>query len=286
MKPVGYLHEWEYPDEPGMVYREFLRKPPQSSIVRVTPLYAIPEGWTVVPKDPTDDMAGDKVKRGFHNPERTEKMVGMYRAGITLAKIGAHYGLTRERVRQILTNDAGISREEGGVTKRLRDKKFSANAKKSANFMLHKDVDLETYRVLQKNGATTAFGRQKQSAIDRGIEWRLSLGEWWSIWSNSNKWLKRGRNKGEYVMSRILNIGGYSVGNVHIQTCQENGRESTKRWLGKSKNYPRGIHLIYPAAKKPYLLKIAHAYYGYFETAEEAEQIREDVFNSQTRIAP
>jgi hypothetical protein len=56
MKPVGYLHEWEYPDEPGMVYREFMSNPPQSLIVGITPLYAIPEGWTVVPKEPSPSM--------------------------------------------------------------------------------------------------------------------------------------------------------------------------------------------------------------------------------------
>jgi hypothetical protein len=62
MKPVVYLHEWNEHHEPGMAepMSEVLDEPPVRPLGPVTPLYAIPEGWTVVPKEPTEaqDVAG------------------------------------------------------------------------------------------------------------------------------------------------------------------------------------------------------------------------------------
>lgn len=62
-------------------------------------------------------LAGVKlVRQTKKSDERADRMALMYRQGVTLAKIGNQYGLTRERVRQII-GKTGITAAEGGVSK-------------------------------------------------------------------------------------------------------------------------------------------------------------------------
>lgn len=64
----------------------------------------------------------------------------------------------------------------------------------------------------------------------RGIEWQLTFEEWWDIWEQSGKYEQRGRGAGKYCMSRIGDVGPYSVNNVVIKTIDDNNREAK---LGK-----------------------------------------------------
>lgn len=80
----------------------------------------------------------------------------------------------------------------------------------------------------------SAFTKQRSRAAARGIDWKLSLWEWWVIWSSSGKWDKRG--KGGYVMCRDGDVGPYSVGNVRIDHCGENAREALRK-----DNLPMGV---------------------------------------------
>jgi hypothetical protein len=72
------------------------------------------------------------------------------------------------------------------------------------------------------------FNDQKfrsKSRLDKNgntIQWNLSFNDWLSIWINSGKLNLRGRKKGQYCMSRLNDIGPYSVDNVLIKSCQEN----------------------------------------------------------------
>lgn len=54
---------------------------------------------------------------------RNVSMVSMYRQGMTLQEIGDRYGLTRERVRQIVSRE-GITSKEGGKTVQVKEKKM------------------------------------------------------------------------------------------------------------------------------------------------------------------
>lgn len=73
----------------------------------------------------------------------------------------------------------------------------------------------------------TAFTKQRTRAANRGIEWKLSLWEWWSVWVESGKWLERG--KGGYVMCREGDRGAYQIGNVRIDHCSQNSREALRK---------------------------------------------------------
>lgn len=62
----------------------------------------------------------------------------------------------------------------------------------------------------------------------RGIEFHLTFEEWWDIWNQSGKYEQRGRGAGKYCMSRKNDTGPYALGNVYIQTIDDNNREAHK----------------------------------------------------------
>ncbi len=63
------------------------------------------------------------------------------------------------------------------------------------------------------------------------IDMKLSFEEWVAIWMDSGHWEDRGVHKGQYVMSRVNDLGSYEIGNVFIQHNSENLREGN---LGKT----------------------------------------------------
>lgn len=67
----------------------------------------------------------------------------------------------------------------------------------------------------------------------RTIGFELTFEEWWDIWQKSGHWEDRGRGKGSYVMSRVNDQGPYKVGNVFINTQENNARDA---WLGKTRS--------------------------------------------------
>ena len=75
---------------------------------------------------------------------------------------------------------------------------------------------------------STIFSRQRSMAKIRNIEWHLTFEEWWNIWEQSGKYEQRGRGAGKYCMSRKNDTGPYEVGNVYIQTIDDNNREAHK----------------------------------------------------------
>ena len=69
------------------------------------------------------------------------------------------------------------------------------------------------------------YNCQKSKAKQRGIEFTLTFEEWWDTWEQSGKWEQRGCRKGQYVMSRYNDTGPYAIGNVFIQSCEDNHRQ-------------------------------------------------------------
>jgi hypothetical protein len=203
-------------------------------------------------------------------PERDQKMVTMYRQGLTLEKIGQSFGLTRERVRQILVKN-GIRREDGGQAKCARAKSAAHQLRKEADAIKRYGVTYEQARLASASGLMRAYVMQRNNAGKRGIAWNLNFAQWYDVWLVSGKLDQRGRGKGKYVMSRIKDAGGYEIGNVHIQLAVENSREAVAKWLGKRKQH-KGVFCLYPGTDKPFVVKRV----GRFETAELAAEARNE----------
>ena len=62
----------------------------------------------------------------------------------------------------------------------------------------------------------------KANAKKRNIPFHLTFEEWWDIWQVSDKWNERGKQAGQYCMSRLNDHGAYEVGNVFIQLHSDN----------------------------------------------------------------
>jgi hypothetical protein len=179
--------------------------------------------------------------------ERDEAICADYKTGMTLAQVGSRYGITRERVRQIVTK-RGITKMDGGGAirsfKKTHEKIEAAAVKEESR----------ERRCLERFGCTCAqkqslrnmsekridtpihkFSQQRMNALTRNIEWDLTLWEWWQIWNESGKYSQRGKEKGQYVMARYGDHGGYTKENSYITTAEENikdgyaARKGTRR---------------------------------------------------------
>lgn len=182
------------------------------------------------------DIAFTHASKNTGVPDRAEDMATMYRAGKTLAQIGTLYGVTRERVRQIMTKHIGTRREDGGRAVSAKINKIRAAAKKEAACLEKYGCSVaERRKILRVNAQmrgqgigryrspTYAYSSQRFNAKRRGIDWNLTLIEWWSIWESSGKWNERGRGYG-YMMCRFGDVGAYEAGNVYIATGVHNGK--------------------------------------------------------------
>lgn len=204
---------------------------------------------------------------------RIEKMTLMYSQGCTLERIGAHFEITRERVRQILSK-AGVTANDGGRSVKAAQKKASKRAQNDARWIAKYGMTYAEVRPYQRRRLTSAYRQQSTSAANRGIKFSLTFLQWLSIWESSGKIELRGKGKGHYCMSRIVDTGGYEVGNVHIQLVEDNSREAVKKWRGKTKPN-RGVFHLYPGSDNPWMAKAGKKRLGCFATEAEAVAVRD-----------
>jgi len=206
---------------------------------------------------------------------RNEAIVSAFQSGLTLQQVADQHNVTRQRIEQILKK-RGVKSEAGGQQLKSRMERESAAKKRAAKFMLTHGMTREQWATIGR-AARLAFKMQRNSANQRGIEWGLSLAQWWDVWQTSGKWELRGRGKGHYCMSRINDENGYRVGNVSILRVEENGRDYQSRGGSKIRkdHNVQGVYLIYPNLAKPYIAKLGKKYLGQFATIAEGVAARE-----------
>lgn len=212
------------------------------------------------------------ARKSVRNKERAEAMASMYRQGVILADIGEKFGITRERVRQILSV-LGIVGKDGGARARTAMKNRSAEQAKIARVQARWGVDYALWLELRAAKITAAYACHKKNAGQRAIPFLLTFPEWLSVWQASGKLHLRGKGIGKYCMSRLSDSGAYELGNVHVQPCQENSREAVKKWAGKEKA-ERGVYCLYPGRELAWLAKCGKVSLGYFATEAEAAAAR------------
>lgn len=164
--------------------------------------------------------------------DRERQMAALYKSGRTLQEIGGQFGITRERVRQLITKWYGMNANDGGRHKAAEDKRAKFEAKRNARSLKKWGCNFDQYvelRDMQK--PTRAYAGQRRNAIRRGIGWELNLWQWWCIWQQSGKWEQRGRGQG-YVMCRNGDVGPYAIDNVFIATARENSSEQKRKKSG------------------------------------------------------
>lgn len=179
------------------------------------------------------------------NDDRAIDMADQYVTGSTLKEIGEYFSLTRERVRQILKANFGISKQHGGASLRHRRKMEAKELIRNNTYISQYGVALAEYIEINTNLDTAGrrpirrFTEQKRNAIKRNVPWLMTFSEWWNVWSNSGRWPDRGRKRGGYVMARYGDLGSYEVGNVKIIEGTENQREYISRYWREVKSGQR-----------------------------------------------
>lgn len=231
---------------------------------------------------------GRNKKDQFADP-LNRQMADLYATGMTLAEIGAIFGVTRERVRQRVKS-IGVTRSEGGssLTSSIRKEESTVvlNQRREARCKKAFGCSFSALEliagpdpVITKNVILRAYRFHKNNSCRRAVEFSMTLPEWWAVWQASGKWEKRGRNSGEYVMARNRDEGGYSVGNVRICTCNENIIESYDFKPANTRKHGnhsallgtgRGWTFCKDASMRPYQVMVGKKVIGYFQTEQEA----------------
>ena len=100
---------------------------------------------------------------------------------------------------------------------RSRNKRYLASKTRAELSSMYKDRNTK-FR-------STPYGKysdHKNRAIHGGLAFTLTFEEWWSLWKHH--WEERGL--GGKVMCRFKDQGGYTLGNVRIDTQANNNQES------------------------------------------------------------
>jgi hypothetical protein len=198
---------------------------------------------------------------GRTSQQRAAKMAGLYRSGMTLQQIGEKYGISRERVRQLMTKHEGMRQDGGGQHVKAVARRQQSTAAKDARYLAKYGCTFAQYaevreigRVMRAHGAGVyqtplrAFINQKNNAKNRQIPWELTFWQWWTIWQESGKWELRGRARDAYVMSRFRDAGSYAVGNIYIGTLSENS--SIQPNNPYRKDHPDHASVLYSGLKQ------------------------------------
>lgn len=171
-----------------------------------------------------------------------------YKSGMTQTALGKCYGVSKARIQQFI-KASGMNSDEGGRAEIKRQKHEALNRKFINMYGCTKE-QFDAVRGKYADGVKSplnAFNAQKRHASRRGVEWKLSFWEWWSIWVNSGRWDKRGRNVDSYCMCRKGDEGPYSVGNVYIDTIVHNSTLGKTLSLEKNTNHTFMHQLIHCA---------------------------------------
>ena len=187
-------------------------------------------------------------------PTTVETISFLYREGKTLEQLGYFFGVSRERIRQLL--EGHVSANEGGAKIRLvsneeKTRQRLEAAKRKQEQKIEKIFGCSYLQITEINGfpwnyskrltrcKATIFYEQFQNAKRRCIEWRLSFPAWWNVWEDSGHWRHRGRHKESWCMSRKGDLGAYEIGNVVIQPHVKNSSEGQRRWRDELGLTPR-----------------------------------------------
>jgi hypothetical protein len=214
------------------------------------------------------------ASRKVRDAAKQASMCDLYRSGLTLQQVGDRYGVSCERVRQVIVA-AGVTSRDGGRAP------------------------------WAKGTAASLYGRQRVNAHKRSIPWLITYPEWMAVWSQSGHLNDRGRGRNRYCMARYHDKGGYEVGNVYITTIAGNvidyqaelkrrGVECADGWKRlperkhQTSNTPRwdapksgrgggaigrgrGWTFVKHATRRPYQVTCGRQYIGSFATQQQAE---------------
>jgi DNA-binding CsgD family transcriptional regulator len=164
---------------------------------------------------------GFSRKRKAHVPtQRTRDMAALYQSGQTLQEIGSQFGVTRERVRQLITKFHGLRAADGGQRVTATLARAARLNKIEARHQQKYGCSRAQYRMLKKTRATRAFTELNRNSHRDGYAVDLTLWQWWTLWQESGHWDDRGRGHG-YWLFRPRSDAPLSIDNYCIAPGSE-----------------------------------------------------------------
>lgn len=171
-------------------------------------------------------------ERKIKDAAKQARMCEMYCGGQTLQEIGDQFGITRERVRQIIVA-AGVTSRDGGIHARSKERanriRIAKASKRDARAILIYGCDYKTLvrlnegrRLRAVGSAAWAYLDQRRNAEKRGVGWAITFPQWVDVWRASGRWDERGRGRNAYCMARFHDRGPYALDNVYITTIARN----------------------------------------------------------------
>lgn len=186
------------------------------------------------------------LRRNIAKQQRLEAVASRFKSGETLQEIANDYGLSRERVRQLLRKQ-GLTGIDGGRT--IKSFLNHADKPKPKGDPFFRRYGMERAELgpefadmstCDPRHPKRAFCEQRRTAKYRGFEWSLSFKEWWTLWAESGKWAERGRSADKYVLTRVAGCGPFSVDNCVISTFSESSRQGIQKTIALGRNGWRG----------------------------------------------
>lgn len=161
------------------------------------------------------------------------RIVKRYLVGETQGAIAKSYGVTSERIRQILAAE-GYSGRDAPRWEALRSKRAAHKARRRQSYMRGLRITRGEYedwkaRVPDHRKVYELYRNLKRNCALRGIRNEFTLLTWWGMWMASGLWDRRR----VYCMSRLDTTGPYSVSNIQIIPLAEMARETRLRTLAK-----------------------------------------------------
>lgn len=180
----------------------------------------------------TDIMFGHKKY------ERMFFIVAAWKEGRTLEEIGNLFGISRERIRQVLVmaNLLGLEtkgRATGGRvrSKIVREQEIRAKVREREEARLRRHFGCSPEEFYKLNEGKSPWGKsrgrayvyfhQRRSMLHWGNEWKLNFPEWCKVWDESGEWHRRGRGIGAVCLARIDSNKPFELGNVAIMRCED-----------------------------------------------------------------
>lgn len=156
--------------------------------------------------------------------ERNKAIAELYKTGKTFQEIGEQYELTGERVRQIVKS-IGIYRNQGGAYIKSKARMDASEKKRLQSWdkRSFKKYGCSYEEVKRISGGRLSDGiarnyiNQRNSSMQRGIEWSISFPDWVDAWKSSGNWNNRGCSEDGYCLARKDFTVGFTKDNVVVE---------------------------------------------------------------------